>query len=53
MRRLTKQECIDKLNIAINGLDDIITTHSDSGTLKRVARLTLEKIIELEVKWEI
>lgn len=50
MRRFTEQEYIDKLNIAINGLDDIITIHSDSGTLKRVAKLTLEKIIELEVK---
>ena len=50
MRELTRQEYIDKLNIAINGLDDIITIHSDSGTLKKVAKLTLEKILEKEIK---
>ena len=50
MRKLTKEEYEDKLNIAINGFDDIITIHSDSGTLKKIAKLTLEKIIEKEIK---
>tara|TARA_R100001443_G_scaffold12387_5_gene22020 strand:+ start:9657 stop:9803 length:147 start_codon:yes stop_codon:yes gene_type:complete len=45
MHKITREQLMVKLELAINGLDEIITTHADSGTLKQIARLHIDKII--------
>lgn len=43
---IDREKLWDILMIALKGFDKIQTTHSDSGTLKKIAKETVERMIK-------
>jgi len=44
--RTIEDVCWDKIDILCKALDEIITTHADSGTLKRIAKDAIKQLKE-------